>query len=134
MALPTEDAISVGVFGADPIVGRALEQVLRSAGYAARFLNEASLDKAQTLDGLELMLFAGGFDARRREASMALLKGALKEANLPVLELVSSLVGAEDGSPGILHWPCGGDELRERIEAALLAGAARPDTRGASDG
>ncbi len=132
MALLSRDATSVGVFGGDPVVGRALEQLLRSAGYSARFLTEASFQEPQTLDGLQLLLFAGGLDASRRESFVAVLREAGK-ANLPVLELVSSLQASRDGAQGALPWPCRVEELRERIEKTLLDGS-HPHREEANDG
>ncbi len=120
MALPGHDAASVGVLGGDPVVGRALEQLLRSAGYSARFLTETSLDETQTLDGLKLLLFADDMEAGRREYALGALRDALKGVSLPILELASYLDGSKDGAAAVLPWPCRVDELRERIEAALL--------------
>ncbi len=125
MAPPSRDATSVGVFGGDPVVGRALEQLLRSAGYSARFLTEASLHEAQALEGLELLLFAGSLDATRCETIMAVLREAAGKANLPVLELVFSLEASRGGAQGVLPWPCRVEELRERIEQILLDGPPR---------
>ncbi len=121
MALPGQQTASVGVLGGDPVVGRALEQLLRSAGYSARFLTETSLDGTQTLDGLKLLLFADDMEAGRRESALGALRDALKGTSLPILELTASLDGSKDGAAAaVLPWPCRVDELRERIEAALL--------------
>ncbi len=125
MALPSPDATPVGVLGGDPVVGRALEQLLRSAGYAARFVTETSLDEPQALDGLKLLLFADEAEAGRRGSALGGLGDALKGASLPILELAASPDGSKDGAAGVLPWPCRVDELRERIEAALV-GEQRP--------
>ncbi len=133
MALPSQDATSVGILGGDPVVGRALEQLLRSAGYAARFLTETSLDETWTLDGLKLLLFTDDVEAGRRESALGGPKSALKGASLPILELAASPDGSKDGAAGVLPWPCRVDELRERIEAALLV-EQRPSGEEGGDG
>ncbi len=124
MALPSQEATSVGVFGGDPVVGRALEQLLRSVGYAARFLTEASLDKPGGFDGLQILLLAGETDAGRRGAP----EDALESLRLPILRLVAPPEGPAE-EDGFLPWPCRVEELRERIEAAL-SGGPRPFREG----
>ena len=114
------------VFGEDPIIGRALELLLRSVGYDARFLTEASLDKPGLLDEVQLLLFArGGMDAERRDVSMSFLKSVLAE--VPILELVSYLEGAQAETKNLVPWPCRAEELKRRIEAAYLAGPAQKE-------
>ena len=115
-----QEATSVGVFAGDPVIGRALEQLLRSTGYAARFLTEASFEGEQLPDGIQLLLFAGEADAERRAASLSFLESVPTMANIPILELISSPEGSQEGADGLLPWPCRADELRRRIEAALL--------------
>ena len=133
MGLRNQEATSVGVFGGDPVIGRALEQLLRSAGYAARFLTEASFEGEEPLDGIQLLLFAGEADADRRAASLSFLESVPTMANIPILELVSSLEGSQGGAGGVFPWPCRVDELSRRIEAALLEGS-RPGGRAAGGG
>ena len=133
MALPIRDATSVGVFGEDPIVGRALEQLLRSAGYAARFLTEASFEGEEPLDVIQLLLFAGEADAERRAASLSFLESVPTMANTPIIELISSPEGSQEAADALLPWPCRADELRRLIEAALLE-ESRPGGRAAGGG
>jgi hypothetical protein len=58
MALLSERAPSrVIVLGVDPVVGRASELLLRSAGYGATFATADSLDEPSLLDGVRLPIF-----------------------------------------------------------------------------
>lgn len=85
---------SVDVFGGDPVIGWALELLLRSSvGYDARFLAMASPDKPNQLDGVQLLLFAGRLNAARRDFSMSFLKSVLPAVS--ILQSVSSLKGKQ---------------------------------------
>ena len=87
-------ASSVDVFGEDPVIGRALELLLRSSvGYDVRFLAMTSLDKPGQLDGVQLLLFAGRLNAERRDFSMSFLKSVLPA--VPILQSLFSLKGKQ---------------------------------------
>ena len=117
------------VVGGDPVVGRALELLLRSVGYGARFATADSLDEPKLLDGVRLLLFSTvGLSPERREAAMSSLKSTPGMAGIPILKLVSSLDGAQAGEKDLIPWPCLVEELRRRIEAALVGGE-RPTER-----
>ncbi len=124
----------VVVFGGDPAVGRILELLLRGAGYDARFVTDDSLDEPGLFDGVRLLLFfAAGLSPERREASMSLFENAPGLAGLPILELASHSDGAQARMEHLVPWPCPVEELRRRMEAALV-GAARLEEREASHG
>ena len=148
--------IVVAVSG-DPIVGRALALLLRSSLYDPRFLTTSSfLNEAGALEGIRLVLLTPRWelDAGRREDFLASLGTSLGSeagfAQVPILELTSSLGGARNGEArngearlGLEHtvsWPCSTDELERRIEEALLAtmagsnGHARPAASAGSAG
>jgi hypothetical protein len=109
----------------NPIVGRALVLLLRGYGYDARFLPISSLP--ESLGGVELLVIAPTreLSTERREARLALLRGArgaAKEA--PILELVTLSEeplkgGAQDKSWHTMPWPCKVEKLRRRISALL---------------
>ncbi len=130
MALSLERAPSrVIVHGVDPVVGRALELLLRSAGYGATFVTADSLDEPSMLDGARLLLFfAVDPSPERRKVSLSLIKSAPGMAGVPILEVVSSPDKAQAGIGRPILWPCRIEELRRRIEAALLDGSS-PEER-----
>ena len=136
--------IVVAICG-DPIVGRALALLIRSSLYDPRFLSTSSLNEAGALEGIRLVLLTPRWelDAGRREDLLASLGASLGAAlgseagaaQVPILELTSSLRGARNGEArngearlGLEHtvsWPCSTDELERRIEEALLATMAK---------
>jgi hypothetical protein len=116
----------------DPVVGRALVLLLRGCRYDARFLPASSLGEPGSLEGVQLLLVTPvpGLSAERREAFSASLRDATRIAEMPVLELVLSSGGAPRGgaraeSERAVPWPCRGEELERRIEAALLGNVVR---------
>ncbi len=112
------------VVSGDPVVGRALELLLRSVGYGARFATADSLDEPSLLDGVRLLLFfTVGLSPERREAAMSLVESTPGTAGIPILNLVSSLDGVQAGAKDLVLWPCLVEELRRQIEAALVGGA-----------
>lgn len=117
--------IALVIAGGDSLVGRALEQMLRSAGYDARFVGDASAyDPSDPLEGANLVLLTPRTSSADREALLwSLRNGMLDKRAVPVLELVSSSDEAqakeEVGTRRVL-WPCQLKVLKREIEAALL--------------
>jgi hypothetical protein len=116
----------------DPVVGRLLVLLLEDSGYGARFLPRLSLDEPGALEGVRLLLLAPTpeLSGKRREALLASIKDIQEAAGLIVLELVTlseerRREEARDESRGgswhLVPWPCRIPELKQRIEAALLA-------------
>jgi hypothetical protein len=111
---------SVAIIGGDAIVGQALELLLGSADFSARFLSEPSLDELGWLDGVKLLLLAPGLDSERREALLELIDGRPSGSKIPVLELVDSARAAQAGEGNFVSWPCRAEELKRRVTDALL--------------
>jgi hypothetical protein len=116
---PAWATVTVAVCG-DPVVGRALALLLRSARYKARFVPVAASGEPGPLGDARVVVLVPtpGLNAGRREV----LVGALREgaADVPVLELVACWARAER-SHGVVPWPCSTEELEQRIEEALCA-------------
>ena len=56
MSYPSSTSNKIAIVGGDPLVGRALELSLQSAGYSARFLDGSSVNGAyDPLEGLGLV-------------------------------------------------------------------------------
>jgi hypothetical protein len=111
----------------DPVVSRTLALLLQGSLYDARFLTASALGEPGSLEGVRLLLLTPTWelDADRREALMASLRDASDAAKAPILELTSSFGGARNGHlrlrpDHIVYWPCSTEELKRRIQAALL--------------
>lgn len=127
-----QETSSVLIFGGNPVVGQALKLLLGSIGYDVRYLPRIALDKPGILDGVQLLLCAGRVDPEQRGAS-ASFENLRAVVGIPVLELVSSTRGAQPRKENQIPWPCRMEELKRRIDAALLGGS-RPEGRDESDG
>ena len=124
--------VVIAVFGADHVVGRALELLLRGAGYSARFVPETSIDDEQPrpLDGVRLLLFTAGLRIEQRQAYATFVENTPDASGVPILELVFSSDGAQARTGNFIPWPCRLEELKRRIEAALLGGSRSEERRG----
>jgi hypothetical protein len=111
---------SVAIVGGDAIVGQALELLLGSADFSARFLSEPSLEEPGWLDGVKLLLLAPGLDSERRKALLRLIDERPSEPRIPVLELVDSARAEQAGDGHFVSWPCRAEELKRRVTDALL--------------
>lgn len=133
MSYPSSTSNKIAIVGGDPLVGRALELSLQSAGYSARFLDGSSVNGAyDPLEGLGLVLLAPRISAVDREAFLRRLRHASSSApaRVPVLELIASSNGARDREEKEeivvvqrMLWPCQLNDLKQKIETMLLAGS-----------
>lgn len=123
MSYPEDIALAIA--GGDPLVGHALELMLHSTGYDARFLDHSSTNRpSDPFEGAGLLLLAPRTSGAEREAILGRLRNGLSgKLAVPVLELVSSSDEAKDkeeiGARRVL-WPCQLKDLKREIEAALL--------------
>jgi hypothetical protein len=111
----------VAILGGSSVVGRALESLLRPAGYDARFFPEHSAGLAGTLGGASVALILPSLNTRRKEALIARLTTAPPTADLPIIELAPHPDRVRNGQRTIVPWPCSLEELERSIEAALSA-------------
>jgi DNA-binding response OmpR family regulator len=110
------------IVGADPAMGRSLEALLQAAGYDARFQPEPLADRLdELLVDSRLLLVAPGLST---ESGNALTDVVIRTATkIPILELLPANGGEAVGIQGAdaVPWPCPLEELKQRIQAALLA-------------
>ena len=128
MLYPHSNLTSIAIIGGEPLVGHALEQMLRSDGYDARLLDRSSINGPSTIfEGASLVLLAPKTSGADREALFErLTNGAPGKVAAPVLELVSGSDEAQDKEEvGVrrLLWPCQLKVLKQEIEAALSNGS-----------
>lgn len=116
----TRAVVTVAILGGDPVVGNALELLLHTAGYNTRFLSDISPGTTNPqLAGVQLVLIAPGGSGERRKKLISLISSTPETAKTPILQLVSS--GDTTSRHGdYLLWPCRLEELKQKIDAALL--------------
>jgi hypothetical protein len=113
--------ITIVIVGKDPIVGRAVGSLLRTAGYNTRFVADPITDSFHsTLVEAHVVLLAPSLSAESREKLLGNGTSNPVVAGTPTLELVSE---ADEGQPRRehhrVHWPCSLEQLRWEIEAVL---------------
>ncbi len=118
MLNPVDRPAIVAILGENPVVGNALESLLRSADYSARFFPEYLPDSAEPFDGARLALILPASSARRNEALIAGIRSHPATVDLPVIELITTPNGEAYGHTR-LPWPCGLEQLKQCISAAL---------------
>jgi hypothetical protein len=112
----------VAVFDGDPVVREALQVLLQAGGYRTWSLSESvgyELDKL--LANCSLLLVAPELTAERRRALLGMMSRPGALAKIPILELLPE--GREQNVRGahVLLWPCAMDEVKQAIEAILVA-------------
>jgi hypothetical protein len=119
---PKHNPVTVAILGGDPVVGRTLELMLERAGYDARFLNGSFIDKPVKLpEEVRLVILAPGLHYKGRERFLNSMENAPAAAKVPVLELVRASERERAARLGYVLWPCRAKDLKQEIEALLLA-------------
>lgn len=114
--------IKVTIVGGDPVIGEALEVLMRAAGYRARFLSEPAADKlGELLADSQLLVVAPALGAERWEALLDVVLSPAAPMEIPVLELLPADGERRLREGYVLLWPCSTEELRRAVDAALLA-------------
>ena len=114
--------ITVAILGGDPLVGRALKVVLGGACYDTRFLNGSFVYKPVELpEEVRLVILAPGLHNKGRERFLNRMENAPLAAKVPVLELVRASERERAEQLGYVLWPCRTNDLKQEIEAVLLA-------------
>ena len=122
------------VVSGDPFGSRILALLLRDCGYRAKFLAIPSLNELGVLEDVQVLVLTPTWallSTEERKALVASLREMLRDTGLIVMELItlSEERRAEEEAQEELPshkkvpWPCGIDELEQRIEAALRTGA-----------
>lgn len=112
---------TVLICNGDPIVGRALELLLRTADYTVKYVADDYLERPGTLEGVRLLLLGAGWDARSRAAVVQAAGNASNRASISILELGEPFDGSEVEPGRNVPWPCRTEDLTRRIEAIVFA-------------
>lgn len=119
MLTPGEGPATVAILGGNPVIGKALESLLRSADYRARFFSEYPEDEAEPLGDASVALVLPAVSSRHQESLIALIRNTPSTTNLPVIELITT--PNENGNDRVTRvpWPCGIEDLRCFIDEKL---------------
>ena len=115
----THKLLTVAILGGDPVVGRTLELMLKGAGYDARFLNGAFINRpAELPEEVRIVILAPGLHPKGRECFLNGMESVSATSKITVLELVRASDRARDDRRGSVLWPCRVQDLKQEIEAA----------------
>lgn len=119
MVNPSEGPATVAILGGNAVIGKALESLLRSADYVARFFSEYPEKEVDPLGGAKVALILPSLSSRHQESLITLIRDT---TNLPVIELITT--PNENGNDQITRvpWPCSIEDLRRSIDEQLLGG------------
>ena len=115
------------VISGDPLASRILALLLQDSSYRAKFMPIASLNESGVLEDVQLLVLTPtqALSTEERKALLASLKEMPRETELIVMELIreEEEAAAQEVQSHKVPWPCKIDELKRRIEAALLTAA-----------
>ena len=116
----TEGPATVAILGGNPVIGKALESLLRSADYVARFFSEYPEEDAEPLGGARVALVLPALSSRHQESLITLIRDTPSTTNLPVIELITTPGENGNGQVTRVLWPCGIEDLRRTIDEKML--------------
>jgi hypothetical protein len=117
MLRPARGPTTIAILGGNPVIGKALESLLASADYVARFFSEYPEGGAEPLRGARVALLLPASSGGPQEALKAQIKNAPSTMNLPVIELTT--IPNDNGQDILVPWPCSIEDLRRSIEEML---------------
>ena len=130
MLNPTEGPATVAILGGNPVIGKALESLLRSADYVARFFSEYPEEDAKPLGEARVALILPALSSTHQDALITLIRNTPSTTNLPVIELITTPSENGNGQVTRVPWPCGIEDLRRFIDEKLLGDPqGAPETR-----
>lgn len=119
MLTPGEGPATVAILGGNPVIGKALESLLRSADYVAHFFSEYPEDDAEPLGDASVALVLPAVSSKHKESLIALIRNTPSTTNLPVIELITTPNENGSGRVTRVPWPCGIEDLRRFIDEKL---------------
>lgn len=119
-----ETRTTVAIQGGDPLVGQALEILLRGVGYEVRLLGDPEAFKVEDLlEGVDVLLLGPGMSNGHREDFLGAVASTLETATIPVLSFTAGPKGTLAEEDRLVPWPCRIEDLSQEIEAALSRNA-----------
>ena len=123
MLEPIHGSPTVAILGGNPVVGKALESLLKSTDYGVRFFPENLAESAELPGGVRVILVMPALSNQRSDALITRLMNASGTACPPIIELITTPNGHHNGHRIYVSWPCSVEELKQSIEAALANGS-----------
>ena len=123
MLEPADGQVTVAILGGNPVVGKALESLLRSADYGVLFFSEHLAESAELPGDVRVALVMPDLNTERSEALITRVRSTSATADLPIIELITNPNGQQNGHRIHVPWPCSVEELKQSIEAALSNGS-----------
>jgi hypothetical protein len=117
MLRPARGPTTIAILGGNPVIGKALQSLLASADYVARFFSEYPEGDAEPLRGARVALLLPASSGGRQEALKAQIKNTPSTMNLPVIELTT--IPNDNGQDILVPWPWSIEDLRRSIEEML---------------
>ena len=125
MLNPTEGPATVAILGGNPVIGKALESLLRSADYVARFFSEYPEEDIEPLRGASVVLILPARSSRHQESLITLIRDTPSTTNMPVIELITTPHENGNGQVTRVPWPCSIQDLRRSRERCRLVDSRR---------
>lgn len=105
----------------DPVVGRALESLLRAADYAVEYVADDLLTRPGSLEGVRVLLLSARWDARSRDVVLRAAGNAVgRTGDISILELGEPSDGSKIQPENYVPWPCRTEVLTRRIDALTM--------------
>ena len=123
MLEPADGQTTVAILGGNPVVGKALESLLRSADYGVQFFSEHLAESTELPGDVRVALVMPALNTERSEVLITRVRCTSSTADLPIIELITSPNGQQNGQRIHVPWPCSVEELKQSIEAALSNGS-----------
>jgi hypothetical protein len=120
MLNPAEGPATVAILGRNAVIGKALESLLRSADYVARFFSEYPEEEVEPLGGAKVALILPALSSRHQESLITLIRNTPSTTNLPLIELITTPHENDDGQVTRVPWPCSMENLRQSIDEKLV--------------
>jgi 5,10-methylene-tetrahydrofolate dehydrogenase/methenyl tetrahydrofolate cyclohydrolase len=116
---------NVAIVGKDPIIGQALEALLKTAGYGTRFVDYSVTKHSRNkCADAHIVLLMPEFSKTSRKGFLVSEVSTAVTTDVPILELVSEPNEALSLRGRQVRWPCRLEQLRQEIEATRLGSAS----------
>jgi hypothetical protein len=122
---PAGGPANITILGGNPVIGKALEALLASTDYVARFFAEYPEGDAEPLGGAQVALVLPAPSSRHQEALIAMIRNTPSTTNLPVIELITTPNENGHGIMALQHRRPAAVYRRDAARRQLVSTSAR---------